>query len=201
MPTNNAWNSNIPVEISKGGTNATSMATSTGIVKYDGTSLVTSSTALIDSSNRMTNTSQPCFLAYLGSNATNVTGDGTVYRVAFDTEAYDVGSNFTTGASAAFTAPVTGKYLLSVSVRWSVAVFTTNTFNVQIVTTARTYDCQLGYVSGSSNNSTISFSVLADMSATNTAYVNFSCAGGTKTVSALGGASPVLTFFSGHLVC
>src|SRR5258706_10844124 len=45
--------------IAGGGTNATSMSTTTGIVKYDGTSLVTSTTAKIDASNRYTNTSQP----------------------------------------------------------------------------------------------------------------------------------------------
>jgi hypothetical protein len=42
MPTINCWGSNIPVEISKGGTNATSMSTASGILKYDSTKLITS---------------------------------------------------------------------------------------------------------------------------------------------------------------
>jgi hypothetical protein len=41
MATNNAINSNIPIEIAKGGTNASSMATTDGVVYYDGTRLVT----------------------------------------------------------------------------------------------------------------------------------------------------------------
>jgi len=41
MATKNAINSNIPIEISKGGTNATSMTDTDGVVYYDGTSLVT----------------------------------------------------------------------------------------------------------------------------------------------------------------
>lgn len=41
MPTQNSWNSNIPVEISKGGTNATSMTNTDGVVYYDGTKLET----------------------------------------------------------------------------------------------------------------------------------------------------------------
>lgn len=41
MATINAINSNIPIEISKGGTNATSMGTTNGVNYYDGTSLVT----------------------------------------------------------------------------------------------------------------------------------------------------------------
>lgn len=44
MATNNSINSNIPIEISKGGTNATSMATTRGTVYYDGTRLVTTAT-------------------------------------------------------------------------------------------------------------------------------------------------------------
>lgn len=51
MVTINAIDSNIPIELSKGGTNATTMATNSGIIKFDGTSLVTSSTAKIDSNN------------------------------------------------------------------------------------------------------------------------------------------------------
>jgi len=41
MATKNAINSNIPIEISKGGTNATSMTDTDGVVYYDGTRLVT----------------------------------------------------------------------------------------------------------------------------------------------------------------
>lgn len=42
MATINAIDSNIPIEIAKGGTNATSMATTDGVVYFDGTRLVTS---------------------------------------------------------------------------------------------------------------------------------------------------------------
>ncbi len=42
--TNNAFNSNIPIEISKGGTNATSLATTDGTLYYDGTRIVTTAT-------------------------------------------------------------------------------------------------------------------------------------------------------------
>lgn len=41
MATNNAIDSNIPIEIAKGGTNATSMGTTDGVIYYDGTKLVT----------------------------------------------------------------------------------------------------------------------------------------------------------------
>lgn len=41
MPTINSWNSNIPVEISKGGTNATSMTNTDGVCYFDGTRINT----------------------------------------------------------------------------------------------------------------------------------------------------------------
>src|SRR5271157_4171130 len=50
--------------IANGGTNASSMGTSNGIVNFDGTRLVTSSTALL-TSNVYSNSSQPSFRAYL----------------------------------------------------------------------------------------------------------------------------------------
>lgn len=41
MATNNAWNSNIPVSIAQGGTNATTMTNADGVVYFDGTILNT----------------------------------------------------------------------------------------------------------------------------------------------------------------
>lgn len=43
MATINAIGSNIPIEIAKGGTNASSMSTTDGVIYYDGTKLVTTS--------------------------------------------------------------------------------------------------------------------------------------------------------------
>lgn len=114
-----------PVSIANGGTNATSMSTSTGIVKFDGTRLVTSTTAEIDSSNRITNTSQPSFFVYLNTGVINVTGDGTVYSVLFDTTSYDIGSGITlnSGGKTIYTAPVTGTYSFTcgLNVGWGAA--------------------------------------------------------------------------------
>ena len=58
--------------------------------------------------------SQPSFLAQPSSVQNNVgITDGTSVTIALGTERYDVGGNF---ASNTFTAPVTGKYLLSATV-------------------------------------------------------------------------------------
>lgn len=103
--------------IAAGGTNATSMATSNGIVKYDGTRLVTS-TATIDSSNRYINASQPASQGYVFSGLVDATGDGTEFTVTYGQEAYDQTSNLNAGTGV-FTAPIAGFYLVNFQVTLS----------------------------------------------------------------------------------
>jgi hypothetical protein len=184
-------NSTIPVTIAKGGTNATTMSTSTGIVKFDGTSLVTSTTAKIDSSNRQTNTSQPCFLAYLSASSANATGDGTVFTVPFDTVVYDIGSGFTVGASAHYTFPVTGKYRISIQAAAFTGTGVTSTSTIAVGTSTT--------VPGTNFDASLAF--LIDATAADTLSITVTGAGGTKSSSVVGSASPYLTFISGELVC
>jgi len=204
MPTINSISSGIPIEISKGGTNATSFTTSTGIVKYDGTRLVTSSTAEIDSSNRMTNISQPCFLAFLNAGQGYATGDGTVYRIPFSTTVFDQGSSFTTGTSALYKFPITGKYLITYQIRViPTSAASGYAFSTSLVCTSRTFTNGFGYLNGASLGAsyTSSSSVIVDASANDTAYITFLSAGGTKTTNIAGDATIMYTFMSGHLVC
>jgi hypothetical protein len=168
MATKNSWNSNVPVEIAKGGTNATTMATSTGIVKYDGTSLVTSSTAKIDSSNRYTNTGQPAFHAFLGSQIDNVTGAGTDYSIVFDDELFDYCANFNT-ATGIFTAPVDGVFLLTAKVLLVNVLMACTFFTLRIKTTSKEYKTAEGRVATDVNWGK-NFSVIASMSKDDTAY-------------------------------
>ena len=103
--------------IANGGTNATSFTQSNGIVTYNGTSLVNYAGPQIDSSGRATNTTQPCFLAYPSANLSNVTGDGTVYQVAFNATQFDVGSAYDT-SNFYYVAPVAGKYFVSYAIQY-----------------------------------------------------------------------------------
>lgn len=182
MVTKNSIDSGIPIELSKGGTNATSFSTNTGIVKYDGTSLVTSTTALIDSSNRMTNTSQPTFLAYNDTARANVTGDGTLYNLVFEVEVFDQGNNY--DATSTFTAPVTGRYYLSARTNFSGILNTHTVMQYDIITSNRGYMVQQSpYLSSdASGNYTAYISVLADMDAGDTAYVDLAVYNGTKVI-------------------
>jgi hypothetical protein len=183
MVTKNAIGSNIPIELAKGGTNATSFSTSTGIVKYDGTSLITSSTALIDSSNRYTNTGQPCFYAYISSDQSNVTGDGTTYTVLFDTASVNVGSCYVTGTGI-FTAPVTGKYLFTASLYYNgLAAGNTSMTNQLLATSHFVRFSQLnpGAMQASGELSQ-TVSVIIPMTAAETTYITTTVSGGTKIV-------------------
>ncbi len=192
------------LEIAAGGTNASSqISTSAGIVKYDGTRLVTSSTAKIDSSDRITNTSQPCFLARLGSNVTNVTGDGTVYTVICDTEIFDVGSNYN-NSTGVFTAPVDGKYFFSGGVYFS-ATGTSFGFSIKIVATSITLVNNFNYFSSATANQTsVVISGLVSMTAGDTCTIaavgNFGTKNNTISDTSAGGGTHA-TFFSGYLVC
>jgi len=194
----NSWYSNVPVEIAKGGTNANAMATANGIIKYDGTRLVTSATALIDAGNRYTNSSQPAFLAY-ATPQVNVIGDGTGYNIIFANALVNQGASFD-GVST-FTAPKTGTYLLGTTISLGYAfVVGNNEFDLSIATTSsgvfrldtcNVYTCSSAFSYYKSANSTLVY-----MTAGQTARVNVFISGAAKTISILGDST-----FWGYLVC
>jgi hypothetical protein len=66
----------------------------------------------ITNAGEVTKPYQPAFYATPSSTQTNVAANDSAVTVAMGTEIFDVGSNF---ASNTFTAPVTGKYQLNLS--------------------------------------------------------------------------------------
>ncbi len=186
-----------PLPIVDGGTGVSSFGTSHGIVVYDGTDLVNYGGPQISTAGIQTNTTQPSFLAYLSSSDSNSTGDGTTVQVPFDTVVYDVGSHFTTGASAHYTFPVTGKYLISVQVE----VFNTNSsnFTLGIVASSRSFQNINSVVAATDVCQTIT--ALIDATAADTVNITATLSGGTKSASVLGTGSPYFTYVSGYLVC
>ena len=142
-----------------------------------GVSSSSSSTAIsIDSSGHVTMPLQPAFLTYVSStqnvNSTNTT------EINFDTEVFDLNSDYNTSTKR-FTAPVTGKYLLHAMARVVNADSNTGGHYVQtqIVTSNRTYTVISGV---SLTYWNINNSVLADMDANDTAYVQIKSSSDTS---------------------
>lgn len=250
-----AINITAPVSIANGGTNATSMATTDGVVYYDGTRLVTTSagtsgqiltsngagvaptyqsasgsvtgpgsstdraiatwngtggaalfnnsTVKIDSSGRMTNTTQPAFHAYLSANTSNdKTGDGTTYTVIFDSTTSNVGTIYNT-ATGVFTVPVTGKYLLYSQVTLQNLTIAASTCVFQIAPSAGLNCNNLinpGIVANANGNCSMWNSGLFNLSASDTVTVTVRVLNTTKTIGVTGDGSSGYSTFGGYLV-
>ena len=142
-----------------------------------GVSSSSSSTAIsIDSSGHVTMPLQPAFLTYVSSTQ-DVTSTNTT-EINFDTEVFDLNSDYNTSTKR-FTAPVTGKYLLHAMARVVNADGNTGGHYVQtqIVTSNRTYTVISGV---SLTYWNINNSVLADMDANDTAYVQIKSSSDTS---------------------
>ena len=141
---------------------------------------------------------QPSFLATVASSA-NVTGNATVWNVSYNTEVTDRNSDYN-NATYIFTAPVDGDYFLSASVSldgWNAS----HTFaRLKLVTSNRNYVDALDEIGVFTEitGQHLSVTVVADMDANDTAFVNLDVSGDTLTVDLV--ASDENNYFSGSLI-
>ena len=138
---------------------------------------------------------QPCFLAYTSADTSNRTGAGASTHIDFDTEVFDVNSDF---ASYTFTAPVTGKYLLATHVR----------------TTGRTSASTYGYFRFNTSNrlyvqyqalnhnteDSFSLTGIVDMDSGDTVTVLLTTYGESGNTVDISSSSSPVTAFSGQLI-
>lgn len=138
------------------------------------------------------------FSAYLSADTGGVTGAGTAYTVLFDTELYDNGGVYTPGTGT-FTAPVTGLYQLSFSVRMEgVTAAMTNGY-LQLTAAGNTW--RYGETNpGVGGTRAWCASQLVSMAATNTATVQIFLANGAGNTANVAGAATLITTFSGFSV-
>jgi len=169
-------------------------------IQFDGSDVVTLHTGgnlaqQIDASGRVTMPLQPAFNAYVSTAVSNLSIN-TAHILVFDTERFDIGSNYN-ASTGYFTAPVTGKYLLSTTVRIDNIDNASAYAYVQINTSNSNYYVIYDHGGTDAAYFSYSLSVLADMDATDTAYVSFYQSGGSNTADFTAGGAQR---FTGYLV-
>ena len=146
----------------------------------------------------VTNASQPCFLAYNSTIDTNQTGNGAVPTIDFDTEVFDQGGDFATDT---FTAPVTGKYLLSCAVELVGITAAADSAYLWIRTSNRDYRRAWVKTNDIPTELTLNLSAVADMDANDTVYILVQVNGEASDVVDIQGGAGGQTYFSGALLC
>ena len=139
---------------------------------------------------------QPAFLVQPASAQENIAANNSSVTVVFGTEVFDQQGNF---SGSQFTAPVTGRYQLNVNIYLLNLDSASQYYYVRIITSNRNYDAIIttNRFSGDPAYFTLSTGVLADMDASDTAYVAIVQESGTAQTDI--GATG--TYFSGYLAC
>ena len=143
---------------------------------------------------------QPAFLCSVNGNQDDVTGDATTYTIPFATEIFDKANNF---SSTTFTAPYTGKYLLTALINFHDTTSSHTLFNLNIITSNRAYRIGNGNPFNMMDVSTFlasGGSVIADMDAADTATVTLQVSNGTKVIDVGGSAGQNFSYFSGEFL-
>ena len=120
-------------------------STDNALARWNGTGgdTLQDSTVIVTDNGEMTNASQPSFLGVLNATDSNVTGNGTTYSLGTNTamtEIFDQNGDYDPGGAGAatFTAPVTGRYFISMHVRYN-STTGGNDMIENMVTSNRTY--------------------------------------------------------------
>jgi len=150
----------------------------------------------IDNAGHVTMPYQSAFLAKPTSNISNLTINVDT-TVPFGTEIFDQNSDF---ASNTFTAPVTGKYQLSLQIRFNQLDVDGTFYEVKITTSNREYIniIDMRPADEDTPNYTSNFTILADMDASDTAYVRVKPYNSGASQADIEAAN---TYFSGFLAC
>ena len=151
----------------------------------------------LEAPSELTIPNQPAFLTYFSTTTLNI-AVGSNVTAPFDTEVFDQGADFDT-SSYTFTAPVTGRYQLNVSIRLNAVDTSASYYQVIIKTSNREYIFTVEpNFSADADYYNITISQLADMDASDTAFVRvYQPNGSSQTDLSAGGDS----YFSGYLAC
>jgi hypothetical protein len=134
----------------------------------------------IDRTGAVTKPNQPAFQAKLDANQNNLTVGGSINTIIeFDSEVFDQNADFNT-STYTFTAPVTGKYLLSYSLRFHNLDTASTSVSIILTTSNRSYANYQDMAGFASDFDYFQFttSLLVDMDASDTASVKYYIDGG-----------------------
>lgn len=148
------------------------------------------------------NTVTPAFLAYPSANILNVTGDGTLYNTVWNTEKFDISSDYDI-ATGLFTARYNGVYLFSYSL-YPDTIGSKSLIQTFLTTPSVSYMLFNGYgafTGPAGIAGAFSSAVSVYMTAGETAKIQFKVTGGTKNsdITQLG-AAELGSYFGGYLI-
>jgi len=163
-----------------------------------GTALGTTTSMSFDENGIILKPLQPAFSVHNNNtNQNNIDNSGSATTIAFGTEAFDVNGDFSPNT---FTAPVTGKYLLTLVVRLDNVDTGPQYYIPSIVTSNRTYrDIMDPNFSGDLTYFAMKIVTVADMDENDTAYCTVQQSGGTAQTDINGESN--YTYFTGALIC
>jgi hypothetical protein len=146
--------------------------------------------------------SDTAFMAYITTTISNVSGDGTVYTVLFDTKSFDLGTHYTTGTGS-YAAPRTGQYVFGFNVNLQGLLSTHTQLYCSITANGTAYYpvYTSPFPSATGGVNTFSGQITVPMTAAGTATIQIKASGGTKVVGLYGTAVIGLTsYFYGYQV-
>tara|TARA_Y100000296_G_C5159888_1_gene251209 strand:- start:38 stop:745 length:708 start_codon:yes stop_codon:yes gene_type:complete len=165
--------------------------TSTGILKLN--------TANTGSSPSWLNLNGPSFCSFhVTMGSTQSLPNNTYTIMEFDTESFDIGSNFDT-STYKFTAPVAGKYYFNAAMRSSATHGSDDDLAIYKNASAYVQESQFNQVSGPAyvtSSNTMNISCIMDMAASDTASVYANTETGPWTM----GNTSTVTFFEGFRI-
>jgi hypothetical protein len=193
-------------DISSSNTNAITGAGSIlyGALTFSSSSSVintTTQTGLYTQLGKYKASKQPAFMAYVDSSILNVTGDGTIYTVIFDTESFDLDSNFDL-ASSTFTAPVAGVYRFHFGILLGGGTALSAT-SIRVTTTPQTFMRSISTNSGVTTSASGEIDVLVNLAATNTVTFQVAATDSGGKIDDVNGTTGgvIRTWCHGQLVC
>jgi hypothetical protein len=148
--------------------------------------------AVFDADGNITHPTQCAVSAIQAGAVANVTGDGTAYTFTYTTELFDQNADF--DGTSTFTAPVTGRYFVSVRAQWDSLTSSNTAANHALISSNRTYsaiyqDAGATQVGGSLR---VAYSMFVDMDASDTFTTTGGVSGTTAVVDVGGQATPTV---------